>query len=381
MIKTAQDVKIQKEELLKRKPALEHVEIKPLSNVFGKEKQKELADFIHHCWADTYGPKQDMFDYDYKYLDCVFGDGGLDSNQSLVATQDRKVLGVSLATPRTFIYKGKEMKTYINAALSINPDIKSNGLGRYIFLMIQENIIQNHLGGAFFWYHSSIHNKFSSHKVHTQQENDFFDLWGHYSLNSRVFDIDRAINNAHLKSYEALGLRLFAGRNKGSDSERLEEIREQNVEEICNCLNSYAKNGGEGRIFSAEELKRETTCIGGEVGSNSYGLFQRNSTGNVIGIAVGYNITIIGKNKDNVFFLDNLYLGEGINKQRFINNIENHVSDRFGVFGIVTLDQRLGIMNKYLPSGTVLSCYSIPFHENFLKTDYYKRKTPILDHK
>jgi hypothetical protein len=381
MIKTLQDVKDQKDELLRKKPALEHIEIKPLSTIFGKDKLKELADYIHHCWADTYGPKQDMFDYDAEYIKRVFGLGGLDSNQSLIATQGGKVLGVSLATPRTFMYKEKEMKTYINSALSINPDIKSNGLGRYMFLTIQENIIQNNLGGAFFWYHSSIGNKFSSHKVHTKQEKDFYDLWGHYSLNSRIFDIDRAINNAHLKPYEAFGLRLFAGKNNDSGSQGLQEIEEQNIEEICDYLNSNTRKAGEGRIISTEELKRDAMFKGEQPGSESYGLVQRDSTGKIIGIAVGYNVVVIGKNRDNVFFLDNLYLGEGIDKQGFIKNVENHAIDRFNVFGMVTLDQRLGIMNKYLPSGTILSCYSIPYSGDFLKTDNYKRKVPILDHK
>ena len=86
-----------------------------------------------------------------------------------------------------------------------------------------------------------------------------------------------------------------------------------------------------------------------------------------------------GKNRDRLFFLDHLLPGS--EKSRFIRVVETKAEEQFGVYGLVTLDGRLGLREGYLPSRTVLSCYCIPFCEEIRKKDRRKRPFPILDHK
>jgi hypothetical protein len=377
VIKTPADIERQKEDLLRRKPVLRNLRIVPLRESPLAGKTEDIAAFIDECWADTYG-NQDRFNYETDYLEWVFGDGGLDSDASLVALREKEVVGLGLATPRTLRYDGREHKTLIFTALSIHPRIKAEGLGRYLFLNCQE-IAARRLPCFIVWYHSSIANPFSSHQVHTIQERDYFDHWGDYHLLSRILDYNRANDNARLRWYEQVGLRLFSGRKSPGGAMPVTQIATDNVEEVCAALNDDVARQGEGRVFTVEELQRYA-CFRGRRGSfGSAGWFYRDLMGRIAGVAIGYSLETIGKNRDRLFFLDHFFPGP--EKSSFIRAVEAKVDEQFGVYGLVTLDGRLGIREGYLPSLTILSCYSISFCEEIRKRDSRNRPFPIIDHK
>jgi hypothetical protein len=377
MIKTIDDIKRQKDFLLTQKKGLRDIKIMPLRESSLAGKVDEIADFIDMCWAETYG-EQDRFNYNQDYLKWVFGNGGFNSDTSLVAQKSDKVTGLILTAPFKFLYNNLEFDTSIVTALSINPAIKSNGLGRLIYLNVQENSI-NSLSGIFNWYHSSIQNKFSSHNIHTSQEKNHFDFWGHYHLMSRVFDFQRANECDRLKWYEKLGMIPFSGIKKVSNKEEIEEIDEKNLEEVCDCVNQNTRKNNEGRLFTYDEFKNYAAFTGDKTGFRSKGFVHRNNQGKIDAIGIGYVIETIGKKRDNLFFLDYLLLDT--DKKRFIVPFEEAISNNYNVYGLVTLDSRLGLRDGYLPSRTVLSCYSIPFSQDFTKKDNLKRAYPIIEHK
>jgi hypothetical protein len=90
-------------------------------------------------------------------------------------------------------------------------------------------------------------------------------------------------------------------------------------------------------------------------------VLSENNTGKIVGVAIGYSLETIGKNRNRLFFLDHFLPGP--EKAGFILAVEAKAEERFGVYGLVTLDGRLGLREGYLPSRTVLSYYSIPFCE------------------
>lgn len=377
MIKSPADIERQKDDLLQRKPVLRELQIVPLWESPFAGKTEEIAAFIDLCWADTYG-NQDRFNYEADYLEWAFRDGGLNDDASLVALRGKDVVGINLMTPRTLRYDGREHRTEIFSGLSIHPRIKAEGLGRYLFLNNQACIARR-LPCCFQWYHSSMTNLFSSHRLHTSQERNYFDHWGNYHLLSRILDFDRANDNARLRWYEHAGVRLFAGRKNAGGAMPITQIASDNVEEVCATLNDDVTRRGEGRVFNIEELQRYA-CFRAKHGSfGSAGWFYRDRMGKIAGVAIGYSLETIGKNRDRLFFLDHLLPGS--EKSRFIRVVETKAEEQFGVYGLVTLDGRLGLREGYLPSRTVLSCYCIPFCEEIRKKDRRKRPFPILDHK
>jgi hypothetical protein len=377
VIKTPADIERQKEDLLRRKPVLRDLRIVPLRESPMAGKTEDIAAFIDLCWADTYG-NQDRFNYEADYLEWVFGDGGVDNDTSLAAMRGEDVMGIILGTPRKLLYCEKIHDTTICTGLSIHPLIKSEGLGRYIFLNVQEEAIRN-LPCMFQWYHSSIANRFSSHQLHKVLEKDFFDHWYDYHLLSRIFDFNRVKNNARMYWYEQLGLWPFSGRKAPDEAMRIAEITAGTVDEVRHALNDEAKRQGAGRLFTSEELCRYA-CFQGTHGTfRSAGWFHRDRQGKIDSVAIGYPLETIGKNRDHVFFLDHLLPGP--EKSSFIRSVEVQVYERFGVYGMITLDGRLGLREGYLPSRTILSCYSISFCEEIRKRDSRNRPFPIIDHK
>lgn len=377
MIKTAAAIERQKENLLERKPSLRDVQIVPLRESSLAGKTEEIAAFIDLCWADTYG-NQDRFNYEAEYLEWVFGDRGFNDDASLIAMLGKDVMGLILMTPRSLCYEGREYRTGILTALSIHPRIKAHGLARYLFLNSQEYAARS-LPCCVQWYHSSIENLFSSHRIHTNQERDYFDHWGDYHLLSRILDFDRADANARLQWYERAGVGLFAGRKSPDRTITVAQIDADNVEEVCAAMNEDVAKRGEGRVFTVGELQRYACFQGGRGAFGSAGWFYRNRDGKIAGVAIGYSLETIGKNRDRLFFLDHLLPSP--EKTRFIRAVEAKAEELFGIYGLVTLDGRLGLREGYLPSRTVLSCYSIPFCEETRKRDSRKRPFPILDHK
>jgi hypothetical protein len=381
MLKTSDHLNRQKEFLLQKHPDLSGVEIRQAKAVL--PSTAGLADLIDRCWAHTYG-QQERFLYNPDYLQWVFGVNGLPSPVSLTAVENGEIVGIFLFTPRNLLYKGQRFNTGICSGLSIRPDRSGRGVSQYLYNQVQL-AGQAFLDGLFFWYHSSIENRFSSHAVLNRFDTGFTDSWGHYHLNSRVFDYGRGVANTRLRAYEKLGLTVFSGmpgkpiRGPGWQN-ALEPVGLNQVEEAVQVLNHDSQTHGEGRWFTEDEFRHYALFTGKSTDFESCGYIYRKS-GKLVGLAIGYVVDIMGKTVDRVFFLDCLYLEPGTDKSAFIRLLEHSVYERFRVYGMVTLDRRLTFLNGYLPTRTVLSLYSVAFTERLVKKDADKRLMPILDHK
>jgi len=360
-IKTEKDILKQKKNLLIKHPNLNRFSVKPVREVFSDFRT--IASFVDDSWQDTY-QDQERFDYNEDYLNWVFGENGFNSEKSIVVKdQMGEICGVFMFTPRTINDDGSNIKTGIQTALSISPDAKGLGLAQLIHLESQLRGIAD-LDSHIYWYDSHVKANPPSHQIFTRLEEDYFVKHGKYPLMVRPLDYSRVVENANLNVFERLGLRVLSGHPKKVPV--IEFIDSSNIEEVSNYLNDF------NRIFSPDELSNYADFIGENTEFTSAGVALRKQ-GDIKGAAVGYTLDIIGKNQDTAFFLDQ-FCCDSIYKKELLEGIA-HLAGSLGAMAILTIEPSVGILEKYAPAGSHLSCYSIPY------TKEINTEGLVIDHK
>ena len=380
MIKTLEDIRQQQRVLCEKCEDLGKLEIVPVREAFERLDFEGLAEFVEASWRDSYG-ERDRFDYDQDYLRWAIGEEGFDSDLSIAAREDGQLRGVFLHVKRSLIYRGKAFDTGIQTALSVDPKWKRRGVASLLHLAAQERCIHHEKAGTFFWYDSSLKERHTSHEIFVGLEERYFEYWGQYSLRALILDAERALENAHVKMYERPLVKMLSGSKGYGAVGRLEVIDERNSEEVRTYLNGKSLALGEGRFFSAAEFEKYSQFTGDRGNFKTFAIAFRNPS--IKAVLIGFPHTIRGRNCDRVFFVDYVSL-DGLSREEgrsFIKDAGQFIRERYDVYAIVSLHKKLGLRQRFLPLSTKLSCYSLPYDLEFVKSDAQDRALPIVDHK
>jgi len=348
-IKTEEDIQRQKEILIEKHPNLKKFSVIPARDAFSDFKA--IASFVDDSWQDSY-KEQERFDYNEDYLKWVFGKDGFNSEKSIaVKDQMGNICGVFMFTPRTLNENGTNIKTGIQTALSISPDAKGLGLAQLLHLESQLQGITD-LDSQFYWYDSHVKANPPSHEIFTKLESDHFVKHGQFPLSVKPLDYQRVVENTKLNVFEKLGLRVLSGHP--TKLPVIEFIDSSNLGEVTSYLNGF------NRIFTPDELSNYADFSGDQTKFTSAGIALRKQE-KIKGVAVGYTLDVIGKTKDTAFFLD-LLASDPYYKAELLQGIAK-VADSLESMAILTIDPNVGLLDKYAPAGSHLSCYSIPYNK------------------
>jgi hypothetical protein len=373
-MKKIMNIKSQKEKLLES-ISLPNIKLSLLEET--AISFKELSDFISVSWSDTYS-NRDRFNYSSEYLEWVFSlnSGGL---FSVIASDEKGLAGVFLHTPRKVFYRGNQISTGIQSALSVRPDLKGKGLAKLLHLSAQEKCC-SFTDSLFLWYDSTVKKNNTSHNIFQRFDGNYMDFWGKFVLKAKLANKERVFDTLRLSRFEKILMTLLSSKSKSGDtSTSVTNLTESDIDECSEFINTISKEKY-GRVFEPAELKR-------------YALYKKNNfyplagmlkqNGQMRGIAIGYPIQVVGeRKKDTVFFMDSIYLRPDTvysERMSFLRGFEKLAVDHFNPMAFVGIDPNLRFTEGYLPTSDSLSLYSLPFEKKASKED--SKKICILDHK
>ncbi|SDB60962.1 Acetyltransferase (GNAT) domain-containing protein [Desulfonatronum thiosulfatophilum] len=361
-MKTLDDIHRQEERIIARHPYLLDVDFRPVSQ--SGMTFSEIARFMDASWRDTYQGRERFID-DEPYLRWAFGWKGFDSEQSLLAFKNGRLVGGVLFTPRTVSFANKDIATGIASGLSVLPSEKGNGLGKMHFVKVQKASFAK-LPLVFCWLHKSLNAAHSNYKIQTRADQDLTS-YGDFAFKARVFDAARAVSNSDLLFHEKAVIRLLA-RPPRKKRASIEVVDAGNMEECLAFANSHARKH-DGRVFAPEEFARYAAFEDG--GFQSLGLISR-AGGSIRTLVVGYPIVTEFKRRDRLFFLD-YFASNGGND---LSSMEGIIRERFDVHTILSLYPAHGIKNLFLPTRNVLALKAVEFRQSLRPC-----RPMIVDHK
>lgn len=375
MIKSTDVINQQLNQLIEKHPNLEGITIRSASQMNDNDFSF-LADFIDHSWKSTYG-EQERFDYNQDYLKWVFENKGFESPLSAVSKSGNELCGLIFFTKRRLLLNGVEVESGIQTALSIKTSHKGKGLAQFQILNLQKMAI-GMIPLLFYWWDQSVKTKRSSYKIFNTLDKNYLDFWGRFPLKTKILNYRRAVKNAHLNPVEKMGLRIMMTMEGHGRKRTVERIDSSNTEEVTTFINQSVKTKGYGRLFTNSELFDYACFDGKATNFSSLGVLLRHSNGKVAGVAVGYNLNVIGKSIDNALFLDCIIVENKHDLSSMFLAIESVALEKLNPFAILTLHPSAGLMQGFAPVGKFLICNSINFKEGFRKP---QKQTMFLDHK
>ncbi len=379
-MKTTNDILGQKQMLFDKNQYLIDVQVNRVADIFAGENMLPLLEeYIEESWANTYGDLE-RFVYNQDFLRWAFGYQGLDSKSSVAMRKNHQTIAVILHTPRTLLYQGLEVRCGIHTCMSVHPGNTTNGLAKYLMIAFQQACMEDDYDGTFFWLHSSLPKPVTSYRVLSAFEGKLMDNWGDYNVKIRILNPERVTAFSHLKTHEIKIARLLSKYKAGTPGIEYEVINAANCEEALNFVNNYARDQGEGRLFDPDEFRQYAMYDNNNPDFAVLGVVKR-VQGQIKAVMIGYFIYMVGKGRDSIFFIDQLCIDKQVDFNDFIKNIELIIIEQFNPSSLMCMDQRLGVAQRYLPSGSILACRAIAFKPSLIKKDKKKRAIPIIDMK
>jgi len=379
-LKTAKELLNQREMLFNKNQYLVDININKVADIFaGENMLEQLEEYIEASWANTYG-NLERFEYNQGFLRWTFGYNGLDSKTSVALSKNGQTIAIVLHSPRTLIYQGQETRCGIHTCLSVHPENTAHGLAKYLIVALEQACMEEEYDGIYFWFHSSLPKPVTCFRIYNSFDGALMENWGDYNLKIRILNPERVAAFTHLKAYE-IGIAHLISRPRPVKSLRdYEEISDNNWEDALHFLNNFARNRGEGRLFAPDEFKQYAMFDDNNSEFAVLGLVKR-VRGEIKAVMIGYYIYMSGKDRDSIFFIDLLCVDKQVEFNEFLKCIELLIIKRFNPSCLMCMDQRLGLAQRYLPSGTILACRSIAFKPTLVKSDKKKRIVPIIDMK
>jgi len=284
-----------------------------------------VAGFIERAWAHTYqrrdGTKISRFIYSPGYLEWLLNASWADKGlMDFVIDKNAGIAGLAFGLNKNLSIAHSTFRIAMYFCKSVDPDHTKKGIGQFIHHHEQKSLLEREglYDASAYWFDDLGKKKGGS--MNTDKRIDSSLVFFEYPMLIRIIDPERAVENTYLSAVQKPFVRLFSGIPKKSLSMRLtvRPFERNDLDQVLLLLSLdiFPTSTAIGRYrHSEEEILRIL-----DFRPDYQDSFTTISTvlvekSQIVGLLYGFRIPIQEKSKDNIFFIDAIWVNSRISKE------------------------------------------------------------------